>query len=371
MGNSSSASEGRGNITADDPNWIPIAEVPLTPLSSTNKPKDQAMKGFQATISNDANAGTVKKLNEKQHGDDKFVDEEAYTSNRKIDRGVSSLATIDELSSSIPIPIQRTPNNLRPISPGLSVATNNTANTAWTVKKKADVEVVFRDVIACYLDIACDVMYLVYMFLHRSFSWNGLPTKFDICASLLLTVSIVGIILSCWMIFASLERKYRGTMRFCGCTVPDLSMFLVVLHHIPIIILTTIIDTEFLGDFSLFGVLNIGSSMFAMAISAHTTRCGAELSVVDDADYLTRTSMDGTALTVGDNTIIDNGCNASPQVNLFIKAINTRINKFYLGLLGCCCRTDQGDMVANEKASVGTASDGSDESDYEEMVDKV
>ena len=43
----------------------------------------------------------------------------------------------------------------------------------------------------------------------------------------------------------------------------------------------------------------------------------------------------------------------------------------YLGLLGCCygySRTHQDD-IADEKASVGTASDGSDQSDYEEMVD--
>ena len=400
MGNSSSSSERRGNNTvANDPNWVPIAEVPLTPFSS-NKPKDQATTTIlnDATItSNDATnaGGTVEKLNEqqvqtvKENGNDKFVDEEEgdddslpptpYTSNRKKDQGVSSLATIDELSSSIPIPIQRTQNNIRPISPGLSVATNNTAHTEWTVKKKADVEVVFRDIIACYLDMACDVIYLVYMFLHRSFSWRELPTKFDMCASLLLTASIIGIILSCWMIGASLERKYRGTMRFYGCTVPNLSMYLVVLHHIPIIILTPIIDTAFLGGFSVYGMFNIGSSLFAMAISLHTTRCGTELSVVDDADYLTRTSMDGTALTVGDNTIIENGCNASPHVNMFVKATKqtlkglhtTRIYKFYLGLLGCCCRTHQDDMVANEKDSVGTASDGSDQSDYEEMIDKM
>ena len=88
MGNSSSSSERRGNNTvANDPNWVPIAEVPLTPFSS-NKPKDQATTGFQVatneatTTSNDANAGgTVEKLNEqqvqtvKENGNDKFVDE--------------------------------------------------------------------------------------------------------------------------------------------------------------------------------------------------------------------------------------------------------------------------------------------------------
>ena len=171
--------------------------------------------------------------------------------------------------------ITPTPSDASSFSP--SVATNNTACIAGMANKKADIEVVFRDIIACFLDMAFDVIFLVYMFLNESFSWGEMPTKFDTFASMLLTVSIVGIILSRWMIIASLELKYRGTMRFNGCTIPTLSMYLVVLHHIPIIILTPIIDTEFLGGYSPYGVCSIGSSLFAMAISFHTTKCGSEL----------------------------------------------------------------------------------------------
>ena len=173
--------------------------------------------------------------------------------------------------------ITPTPSDASSFAP--SVATNDTAIIAGMANKnkKADIEVVFRDIIACFLDMAFDVIFLVYMFLNESFSWGEMPTKFDTFASMLLTVSIVGTILSRWMIIASLELKYRGTMRFNGCTVPTLSMYLVVLHHIPIIILTPIIDTEFLGGYSPYGVCSIGSSLFAMAISFHTTKCGSEL----------------------------------------------------------------------------------------------
>ena len=59
--------------------------------------------------------------------------------------------------------------------------------------------------------------------------------------------------------------------------------------------------------------------------------------IVDDDDYLTRTSMDGYSLS------FDNGLHT------------TWIYKLYLGLLGCCygCSRTHQDDIADEKATMG------------------
>jgi len=73
---------------------------------------------------------------------------------------------------------------------------------------------------------------------------------------------------------ASAERTCRAQMSCCGCNVPRLSTYLIALHHLPVCLLTTMIDLTFLGGYTLAGIFNIATSGFAMANALRTTKCG-------------------------------------------------------------------------------------------------
>ena len=114
-------------------------------------------------------------------------------------------------------------------------------------------------------------------------------------------------------------------MSWCCCTVPRLSMYQTLLHHIPICILVSLIDLNYMGGYTIAGVVNIGTSMIAMANALRTTKCGEscgdcgsgdatvgnELSVVnvmvaDDDEYFEKASTgSGTASTNDDSIETD------------------------------------------------------------------
>lgn len=126
-------------------------------------------------------------------------------------------------------------------------------------KKKADVEVVWRDVAVCYLDLMFDAVYMAFLYLNRDENVRQ-KHRFDVVAIVLLVVSVLGLFLSFWAIAASLERKYRGTMQFHGCTVPRLNICLVILHHIPVIVVSRKLSLLFLD--SLDAHINLHSYRF-------------------------------------------------------------------------------------------------------------
>lgn len=51
-------------------------------------------------------------------------------------------------------------------------------------------------------------------------------------------------------------------------------MSLILMHHVPMFVLTTYTDLTFLGMFSAAGVLNICSSMSALINTLAATKCG-------------------------------------------------------------------------------------------------
>ena len=212
----------------------------------------------------------------------------------------------------------------RPVSPASSTMSNSTS-IASSVKKKADIEVVCRDILMCYLDLAGDIGYLVFLYLYQEETAVRQHRRFEHNVAVLLTVSIIGLVLSFWLIAASFERKCRGRMSWCCCTVPRLSMYQTLLHHIPICILVSLIDLNYMGGYTIAGVVNIGTSMIAMANALRTTKCGEscgdcgsgdttvgnELSVVngmvaDDDEYFEKASTgSGTASTNDDSIETD------------------------------------------------------------------
>ena len=152
--------------------------------------------------------------------------------------------------------------------------------------KKADIEVVCRDVLMCYLDMAGDIAYLTFLYLNQEETAVRQHRRFEHNATVLLTVSIIGTILSFWLIAASLERKCRGSMSCCSCTVPRLSMYQIILHHIPICILVSLIDLNYMGGYTIAGVVNVSTSMLALANSLRTTKCGESCGDPTDGNEL-------------------------------------------------------------------------------------
>ena len=148
-----------------------------------------------------------------------------------------------------------------------TVKTNETSETcparvetydSSSVEKKADIEVICRDVAACYIDLMFDAIYIAFLYLNRDEVVRQ-QHKFNIFAIVLLVVSILGLVLSFWAIAASLERKYRGTMRLYGCTVPRLNICLVILHHMPVIVVSR--------DLSLFFLVHLDAHKLTLITS--------------------------------------------------------------------------------------------------------
>jgi len=122
------------------------------------------------------------------------------------------------------------------------------------------------------MDMAGDAAYILYLYLNEETVRHRY--KFDVQAIILLIISLIGVYLSIWLIMASAERTCRAQMSCCGCNVPRLSTYLIALHHVPVCLLTTMIDLTFLGGYTLAGVFNIATSGFAMANALRTTKCG-------------------------------------------------------------------------------------------------
>lgn len=172
---------------------------------------------------------------------------------------------------------------------------SSTANASLhsTFVKKTDGGVVRRDIMAASVDIVGDVAYLSYISTH-------LRRVDNIQALALFAVSLVGFILSSWVIIASCGRKY-GTHEHLCCNVPRLSMYLILLHHIPVCFLVSVIDVGSLGG-TIAGLLNICSTLLALSNSVYTTKCGelcGEGAVSDE--YYEKESNASTVSSVADD----------------------------------------------------------------------
>ena len=231
-------------------------------------------------------------------------------------------------NSEIPV---NNPPQIRLVSPTQSttssVSLNTTSTTETIIIKQADTKVVCRDIFISILDMCGDAAYILYLYLNEQTVRNR--HKFDVQAIILLVISLIGVYLSIWLIMASLERTCRAQMSCCGCNVPRLSTYLIALHHVPVCLLTTMIDMTFLGGYiTLAGIFNITTSGVAMANALRTTKCGEghcsdrafcgdgryhrrhnkELNVngiVNNDEYYEKPSSDGTASIGGSDDSVN------------------------------------------------------------------
>jgi len=187
-------------------------------------------------------------------------DELEYTYKKKKE------VTTTNNDSTIPVELS-SPTPLKDRVSSIISYASSTANASLhsAFVKKTDGGVVRRDIMAASVDIVGDVAYLSFISTH-------LRRVDNIQALALFAVSLVGFILSSWVIIASCGRKY-GTHEHLGCNVPRLSMYLILLHHIPVCFLVSVIDVGSLGG-TIVGLLNICSTLLALSNSVYTTKCG-------------------------------------------------------------------------------------------------
>ncbi|KAL7548263.1 hypothetical protein ACHAWF_011552 [Thalassiosira exigua] len=140
--------------------------------------------------------------------------------------------------------------------------------------KKADRKVVLRDVCAALFDMAGDWTYLVVTHLNAG-SYRGVRgMEVQDLMVVILAFSIIGSLLSIWSIATSVGRLNQYKSLCCRCTMPRLAITLILLHHLPIFMLTSLIDLGYKKDVSLEGWFNILSSMVALANGLGATKCG-------------------------------------------------------------------------------------------------
>lgn len=152
-------------------------------------------------------------------------------------------------------------------------------------KKQADRSVVVRDICVALFDMAGDWTYITVLFLQNdSFRYHN---QFVALAPIIVIVSILGSIISLWSIATSLGRLYTYKSLCCRCTMPRLTMGLILPHHMPIFVMTLYCDLTFRGDISSTGYFNIGSSMVALINTLSVTNCAegfCNYTVDDDLD---------------------------------------------------------------------------------------
>ena len=199
--------------------------------------------------------------------------------------------------STIPVELS-SPTPLKDRVSSIISYASSTANASLhsAFVKKTDGGVVRRDIMAASVDIVGDVAYLSFISTH-------LRRVDNIQALALFAVSLVGFILSSWVIIASCGRKY-GTHEHHCCNVPRLSMYLILLHHIPVCFLVSVIDVGSLGG-TIVGLLNICSTLLALSNSVYTTKCGelcGEGAVIDE--YYEKESNASTVSSVADDNSV-------------------------------------------------------------------
>ena len=141
-------------------------------------------------------------------------------------------------------------------------------------KKLADTRIVLWDVFVALVDTISDWIYLSFLYHIRDDAGVRNHQMFGMMIYAIFFISIIGTILSTWLIGASLERKCRSKMSLCGSTVPRLSMTLILVHHVPIFVLVTYTDVPCMGGYTRWGIVNICTSMIALINALRSTRCG-------------------------------------------------------------------------------------------------
>ena len=98
---------------------------------------------------------------------------------------------------------------------------------------------------------------------------------FTVFRASVLAVAALGTVLSLLLAGTSCARLRGRAKVLCCCTVPRLSLALVLLHHAPMFCLTTFADVTFAEDkYTVAGLINICVSMLALVNALGTTRCG-------------------------------------------------------------------------------------------------
>ena len=93
----------------------------------------------------------------------------------------------------------------------------------------------------------------------------------------MLMVAITGTVLGAWAALTSLGRYFHHKSSCLYYTLPQLSLFLIPLHHVPVFVLTTLHDHTFFGRLSAAGAFNICTSMAVLVNAFATTKyakCG-------------------------------------------------------------------------------------------------
>ena len=143
-------------------------------------------------------------------------------------------------------------------------------------KKRTDCNVVARDICVALLDVTGDWIYFSVYFFSGSLPRHRY-SSFNTMMYVVLFISILGSILSTWVIATSLGRIRRYKSLCCKCTVPKLAVTLIAVHHVPQFILTTYIDLTFSGYMTWMGCFNIFSSLVAMVNALVITEHGERL----------------------------------------------------------------------------------------------
>lgn len=128
----------------------------------------------------------------------------------------------------------------------------------------------YRDIITSILDMIGDWSYIFFLNMYS----DGIRHRVQYMQKvrMLSTVAIFGSILSIWLIATTIARARRYRSLCCKCTVPRLSMYLVLFHHIPVCLLTAYLELEFRGEMSIVGCVNIVTTLVAFMNAFVTTK---------------------------------------------------------------------------------------------------
>ena len=194
----------------------------------------------------------------------------------------------EEKNSEIDKEESPTPASVRPLTPLSIQHQEDVEKDLPEPGQKASTRVVIRDTCVTLFDMAGDWTYYIYSVTHGGNAAIRKHALYYIMMNLVMAVAILGSLISLWSLATSLRRKRRVQSLCFSCTVPRLFMSLVLMHHVPMFVLTTFIDLTLLRSLSAVGLLNICSSMFALINTLAATKCGEGYHAEDEtvmSDY--------------------------------------------------------------------------------------
>ena len=181
------------------------------------------------------------------------------------------------------VPLKRTASD---------VSTSLLSKTVAPSPKSANGWVVVRDVAVALFDVAGDWIYfyfvsaritvLAFVVVYANFppqlysqEVHELRREHELhvlfCLAMGL-VAIVGSVLGAWAALTSLGRCCHHKSICLYCTLPQLSLFLVPFHHIPVFVLVSLYDYTFFGRLSAAGAFAIFTSMVTLVNALATNK---------------------------------------------------------------------------------------------------